>query len=929
MPERRLLLRDGRPVRLGSRALDLLVALVTRPGEVVAKDELIARTWPGLHVDEGNLRVHVGALRKALGDDQASSRFIANVPGRGYCFVAPIDDGGTATVAEPAPVAGNLPVPIARVFGREDVVAAIGGQLARQRLITIVGPGGIGKTTVAVAVAERAARPDGVVFVDLSAVADSAAVPGALATLLGLTDRVENLAENLVARLRGRDMILVLDNCEHVIDGAARLAEVLLARVPSLVILATSREPLRASGEWVRRLRPLDVPPPDVVRAQDAMAYASVELFVERASACLGGYSLEDGDAPSVAEICRRLDGIALAIELAAGQLDTIGINRLAASLDDCFRVLARGRRTALPRHQTLRATLDWSFRILGDSARNLLRRLAVFNGAFTVPVACAVLRHPGGEGALSDALADLVAKSLLSVELGETEARYRLLETTRAYAQEKLIESGEAGELRRRHAEQYRAVFERAESEWETMPTPDWLAAYAGHVDNLRAALDWAFSPEGDAGLGVAITVAAIPFWFAQVQLDECHARVQRALTHLDAHPGADERRRMKLFGALGWPQMRAIAGQPSGALAWRRTLDLAERLGDTDYQARALLALWADRANAGEPRAALEFAERFGALATRHGDAAEIGIADRMRARAQLFLGQIDTAHANISRMLAHYVAPVNRSHTVRYQYDQRAAARITFARVLWMQGHVDQAMREVEANIAQIAEARHDLTLAYILADAACAIALLNGDFERVEQYIDKLKRVTRTHSLDVWNTYADWFAGESMIRRGRVVPGLTLLESALQRLRRANFVLFETDMVLAQALGLGQSGRPMEALSILDAALERCARTGEGLAVPELHRMRGETLLLAPGETSVALAEKAYQTALRCAREMRAPCWELRAATSLADLWRRQNRRDDARALLAPIDARFTEGASSDQRIAARRVLESLG
>lgn len=924
-----MLLREGRPVRLGSRALDLLVAMVTRPGEVVAKDELIARTWPGLHVDEGNLRVHIGALRKALGDDQANSRFIANVPGRGYCFVAQVGgDVAAVPVSEPAPIAGNLPIPIGRIFGREDVVVGIAEQLERQRLVTIVGPGGIGKTTVAIAVAERIARPHGVAFVDLAAIADSAAVHGALATLLGLTDRVENLADNLVARLRERDMVVILDNCEHVVDGAARLAELLLARVPSLVVLATSREPLRASGEWVRRLRPLDVPPPGIIHAADALAYAAVQLFVERASACLGGYSLDDGDAPAVAEVCRRLDGIALAIELAAGQLDTIGIKGLAASLDDCFRVLARGRRTALPRHQTLRATLDWSYRILAAPAQLLLRRLAVFNGAFTAPIASAVLANPGGESALSESLADLAAKSLLSVELGETQARYRLPDTTRAYALEKLIESGEAADLRRRHAAQYRMIFERAEAEWETMPTPAWLAAYVGHVDNLRAALDWAFSAEGDGDLGVAIVVAAVPFWFALLQADECHMRVQRALAYLDAHPGANERRRMKLYAALGWPQMRAIADQPAGAEAWRRTLELADSLGDEDYQARALWALWVDRTNAGEPRTALNLAEKFAALAGRRGDSVEIDIADRMRARSMLFLGDIETAHSLVSRMLVRYVAPVNRSHVVRFQYEQRATARITFARTLWMHGHVDQAMRDVEANIAQVQESRHDLTLAHVLSDAACAIALLNGDFECAERYINLLHRITRSHSLDVWNVYADGFAGELMVRRGRVVPGLALLDSALNRLRKANFVLFETDMVLAQALGLGRAGRPMEALTILDAALERCARTGEAWALPELHRLRGETLLLAPGHDSVAQAEQAFQTALETARAMRAPCWELRAATSLADHWGRQGRKDEARAILMPIDARFSEGAATRQRVRARRVLETL-
>ncbi|MFV3129041.1 ATP-binding protein [Niveispirillum sp. KHB5.9] len=887
LPERRLLLRDGRPVRLGSRAFDLLITLAARPGDVIAKEELIARTWPGTFVDEANLRVHVGALRKVLGDDQTGSRYITNVPGRGYCFVASVR-GTTSPPPPPLPVAvpvsGNLPVAMTRIIGREEVVDAVALLLSRQRLVSIVGPGGMGKTTVAVAVAARLRRPDGVLFVDLAPVADPTAVPGALATLLGVADRQENLAGDLVERLRDRDMLLVLDNCEHVIEAVAGLAEMLLVRLPSLSILATSREPLRAAGEWVQRLRPLDVPPVEVVSAADAMGSAAVQLFVERASACLGGYELSDADAVDVAEICRRLDGIALAIELAAGHLDTIGIRGLAASLDDCFRVLTRGRRTALPRHQTLRATLDWSYRILPPAEQVLLRHLSVFNGSFTAAVAADIL--PSGGAGMEDALADLAAKSLLTAELGDGAVRYRLPDTTRAYARGKLAEAGEDGTLRRRHAAHYRAIFEQAEAAWETMPTPAWLSAYVGHVDNLRAALDWAFSAEGDASIAIAITVAAVPFWFALLQVDECHSRVLRALELLEQPARRDDRQSMKLYAALGWQQMRASAGQLHGGPAWQRTLEIAEQVGDTDYQSRALWALWVDRTNAGEPVAAMGIAERFADLAARQGDRADIDIADRMRARSLLFQGRFAEAQDRITFMLDRYIPPVNRAHTVRFQYEQRSVARITLARVLWMRGFPDQAICEVEATIADVTEQRHDLTLAHVLSDAACAIALLNGDLDRADQYIALLRRLTKAHSLDVWNTYADGFAGELLIRRGALAAGLSLLDGALERLRRTNFVLYQTDMMLAQAQGLSLAGRPQAGLATIDAALARCARTGEAWYLAELHRVRGDILLSMHDRKAEAKGE--YETALSIARAQQAPCWEVRAVAGLERL-----------------------------------------
>ncbi|AUN32735.1 transcriptional regulator [Niveispirillum cyanobacteriorum] len=888
LPERRLLLRGGCPVRIGSRAFDLLITLAGRSGEVVAKEELIARTWPGTFVDEANLRVHIGTLRKSLGDDPAGGRYITNVPGRGYCFVAPVRGMADQRPPPPptmpvatSPISGNLPVSVTRLVGRQEVVDNLVTLLSQQRLVTIVGPGGMGKTTVAVAVARRAAKPGGILFVDLAPVAEPAAVAGALATLLGLTDRSVDLAGNLVEQLRDRALLLVLDNCEHVIEGAAALAEILLSRLPSLTILATSREPLRAAGEWVQRLRPLDVPPEGNVLAADAMGYAAVQLFVERASACLGGYALKDTDAPAVAEICRRLDGIALAIELAAGHLDTTSIAGLAASLDDCFRVLTRGRRTALPRHQTLRATLDWSYRTLPAVGQRLLRHLSVFNGVFTAALVAAIL-PPDEEMEIDEALAELAAKSLLTVERGQAEARYRLLDTTRAYARIKLEGAGEADAMRRRHATHYRAVFEQAEAEWETKPTPVWLSTYIGHVDNLRAALDWAFSSDGDPSIGIGITVAAVPFWFALLQVEECHARVHRALELLEIPAYQNERQRMKLYAALGWQQMRASTVQPHGAAAWQRTLDIATRLNDADYQSRALWALWVDRTNDGQPRAALAMAERFAMLAAQQQDEADIAIADRMRARSLLFQGRFAEARASIDRMLERYTPPVNRAHTVRFQYEQRSVARITLARLLWMQGHPVEAMQEVEATIAEVAEMGHELTLAHVLSDAACAIALLNDDLEKASQFISLLQHVTKVHSLDVWNTYADGFAGELLIRQDEVADGLSLVESALERLRQTRFVLYETALVLAQARGLNLIGRSVEALAVVDAALDRCACSGEAWYLAELHRERGELLAAL---SDYGGAEAALNNALNIAQEQHAIGWQVRAIASL--------------------------------------------
>ena len=930
-PGQRHLLQAGKPLRVGSRSLDILIALVDRAGEIVSKDELIARVWPNTFVEEASLRVHIGTLRKALGDDPTTSRFIANIPGRGYCFVAPISR--TQTIApQPAPSPSNtpartLPAPVARIIGRDEIVATIVAQLGRHRLLSVVGPGGIGKTTVTLAVAEIAAASfkDGIAFVDLASISDPQLVAGVLASALGHALRSDNAVRELVSSLHGREILVVLDSCEHVIDTAAAVAEALVKGTTGVTVLASSREPLRADGEWVQRLSPLDVPSEaSVLSAENCLRFSAVRLFVERASASLGGYELTAADAPVVAEICRRLDGIALAIELAAGRLDTIGIQGLAGSLNDCFRVLTRGRRTALPRHQTLRATLDWSYQLLPPTEQSVLRHLAVFTGAFTLEAATEILQVSGmSSSEIEDGVLNLMAKSLVAVEVMGPAVRYRMLDTTRAYAQGKLDETAEGSQLRRSHAEFYKETFEQAEAEWESRSAAEWLASYVGQLGNLRSALDWAYSSAGDAAIGVALTVAAVPLWFQLSLVDECLGRVQTALAIIDAAPNGDDRQKMRLHAALGWPRMRAISGLPSGVAAWKTALEIAEKLGDRDYQIRALWALWVDRSNSGEPREALALAERFCALATSTGDHADICIGDRMRARSLHLLGEPAEAHRFITQMLDRYAPPPNKSHSVRFQYDQRITARITLARVLWVQGLPDQALSEVESNIEDALALGHVLSLAHALSDAACPVTLLAGRLDRATRFTDLLRTHTQAHALDVWNTYADCFEGELLARKGDLAQGVKLMSAAIDKLAQTGFVLYRTAFLGSLAEALGQSGDKARGLTAIDAALTRCEQSGEAWYLAELHRIRGE-LLPAPDA-----AEAAFARAVEIARGQGALAWELRAAVSLAKLWHGQNRTPDARHLLAPVYARFTEGFQMPDLLAAADLLKDLG
>lgn len=473
-PARQLLLEGETPVRLGSRALEILAALVERPGELVSKNELMARVWPNTVVEESNLKVNVAGLRRALCEGQPRRRYIATVSGRGYRFVAPIDRAEPGTPSVPQRPAAkrlhNLPSSSTRIIGRADTIRTLLRQLQQHRLVTIVGPGGIGKTTVALAAAETciAADEHGVRLIDLAPLADPQFLPSAVASALGLTIRSENVPAGLTACLQDKQMLIVLDSCEHVIDAVASLAEQIISSAPGVHVIATSREPLRTRGERVHRLSPLASPPglPGLT-AEQALTFPAVQLFVERAAESLENFELSDADAPAVADICRKLEGIALAIELAATRIDVFGVQGLSDLLKDRFRLLKQRSRTALARHRTLAAALDWSYEFLPEDERVILRRLSVFVGSFTLESASAIIADTTiAIPEVVEGMANLVAKSLVSADVSGAVARYRLLDTTRAYALEKLAESGEHGTLARRHAEYFLGFFERADEE-------------------------------------------------------------------------------------------------------------------------------------------------------------------------------------------------------------------------------------------------------------------------------------------------------------------------------------------------------------------------------------------------------------------------------------------------------------------------------
>lgn len=534
-PSARTLSNGAGQLRVGGRAFDLLVALVQRAGQVVSRTDLVAIVWGSTVVDDNNLRVHVSLLRKLLGHDNEERPYIESIAGHGYCFVAPVKHID-ANWPEDANADGSAidafspPLKLARIFGRDATIEAVSSALAERRFVSIVGAGGVGKTTVALAVAERVSDALDLQtrFVDVPSITDPRLISGALAAVVHPEKTLAALGESL----KDERFLLVLDSCERFVDRVCTLVEDLRAIAPEVLVLATSREPLRARGEQVHRLEPLKTPVGDDAISPDAARkFSAIELFAERAKARFDGFVLRDEDVNLVVELCRRLDGLPLAIELAAARVETSGLRGLLSELDDRFHVLTVGRRTALPRHQTLRATLDWSYEYLTEQERAILRRISIFRRNFSLESATSVVAQSAAEHAhVVQILSNLVEKSLVVVDHDESLIRFRLLDSARAYAYEKLVASGEHREIARRHAVYWQTVLSWKSPMLSTTMSASRDIRYSSLLDDVRSALDWAFSADGDAEVGAKLATDATGMWSELSLMPEYKERILAA---------------------------------------------------------------------------------------------------------------------------------------------------------------------------------------------------------------------------------------------------------------------------------------------------------------------------------------------------------------------------------------------------------------
>ena len=929
LPERQLLLNGDVPVRIGGRALDILTALVERPGEVVSKRQLIARAWPDVVVDDANLKVNMVALRRVLGDESGAAQYVATVTGRGYRFIAPVQASPShapAVAALPATErrSHNLPTGTTRIFGRANEIEAIWRELEASRLVSIVGAGGIGKTTVAVAVAELAvgSTRDGVWLIDLALLKDPDLVPNAIAAAIGVVAHLPTTFASVCEYLRDREMLLVLDSCEHLIDATASCVSQMLAEAAGVKIIVTSREPLVVSGECVRRLRGLETPPPEAcLNAEESLTFPAIQLFVDRASDRLESFRLGDADAQAVADICRKLDGLALAIELAATRIEAFGVGGLLKQLDDRFRLLV-GRRAGPERHRTLAATLDWSYSLLSPAEAAVLRAVSVFAGVFDIDGAAAVSNIARSE--VAQFLAHLAAKSLLAIDLDAGDIAYRLLETTRADCFERLWASGEDQMVRQRHAEHTCAVLERASTEWAKRPAREWAIDYGRVLDDLRDALAWTGTDPKNRSLRIRLTLAGILLWNHFSLTEECRAHVSQAVDEFESAGLTGTEFEMKLKLWLGGSTMVTRDFKPQTLSSMRRALEIAVQLDDTEYRLRCLSAISLYELWTGGHEAGLRTLEEFLSVAAAN-DPSALPEGEVHAALAELFLGRLQSAERRFKHLRKRDLSYFKGSYRVRYLADSFVLMESALSHLQWLMGFPDTAARTATAAIERARPTQHHLSLNNALS-YACPIPFWSGHYEKCDQYAAMLAENVKRHGFVARRPVAMFYrAASECAQEGASHLGLADLLHSIEEFRDINHLTRMPYYLGVVAEALVHHGRLGEAEATIREAIDLAHAYGEGWCLPEVLRIQA---LVLNAKGLATAAEAVLLESMAIAQASSALSWRLRAANDLAKIWCARSARDEARKMLLPIYNEFTEGFSTRDLLVASALLTSL-
>ncbi|NKE47169.1 hypothetical protein HB662_20490 [Roseomonas frigidaquae] len=876
---------DGRAVAMPAPAFDILLVLARAAGRLVSKDAVMAAVWGSAAVSENTLQVHIAALRRALG---ARRELLETTYGRGYRLLgdwAASADAADA-VASPAMPLTNLPLPSSRLVAREEPLGQVVRLLEGHRLVTLIGAGGIGKTRLAIEAARQASPgfQDGCWLVELAPLNDERLVPQIVARTIGqpFTGR-DVTASDVAAMLDSKECLLLLDNCEHVIGASTELVETLLRRCPGIRILATSREGLRARDEHAYRVPSLDVPLAAVKDAEAIRRHGSVALFLERMS--LQGCASRDEDMATIAQICRQLDGIPLAIELAAARAGTLEVRDVAERLKGRLNLLSAGRRCMPPRHSTLRATLEWSHDLLTPVEQVVFRRLAAFSDGFILDAARAIVADERFDAeAVEEAVAGLVGKSLLNFAAAPA-PRWHFLETTRAFAREKLEAAGEADALAARHADWYCATIQEV---WNVgAPQPEQLAAGARELENVHLAIDMLFGPRGDPRRGARLVADYVPVWLNLGLSLDCQRRVDQALAH---HMAGSISTRIRLLATLTLILQRHAAPAKDSERLLAELATLVQEAPESEAQLFGLWAIWNQQANSDRHDAALASAERFADLVARIGRPLHELVSHNMRGFVYRHMGSYQLAARHLAEAQELAAREQHRRPLAWMHYEQRGYTEAMLAPVQWQMGLLDQARRTASAalEIASTSGTGGDVMFAAILGVAP--IALYAGDHDAVGVALDLGGEFCQARGFVFGSAQVRCVRAVVQATCGDPEGGAALLEATLGMLRRIGRSCYLGYFMAHQATALLACGHHARASLVLAEAAAIVDSNGERWMLPELLRLQAECLMAQRRPDLAAAAEVQLGAALDLARQHGSAFWELRIAGSLGRLHR---------------------------------------
>jgi predicted ATPase len=811
-------------------------------------------------------------------------------------------------------------------MGRTDDLAAVQECLSKGPVVTVVGAGGIGKTALATAAAHAVAvdYPDGISFVDLAKISAAEFIPTALAFAIGLRASGEDPLAEVIHALEGQRKLLLIDNCEHLLPSVAGVIDRLSTRLEGVRILATSREPLRIRDEHVYRVNPLKNDPRISPTASEILAYPAVELFLTRAFERTG-YEPSDTDAPSLAEICRRLDGIPLAIELAATRIGALTPAQLLKTLDDRFKVLAYGARTAPQRQQTFHATLDWSYNLLSDNEATLLRALSVFAGAFGIEGAIALAPNDTLPQTTVDILSALATKSFLIIDWQESAVTYRLLETTRAYLSGRLRFNGEENEAKRHHATFMCELLERADNPSAPVGAREWRVKFGRCLEDVRSALAWTLSSGEDVALGIRLAVAALPLWSELSLLGECRETSERALARLDSMALPDQRVRARLLLGLAIASTHVPDDADAHRRTWVNALQAARTIDDADVLAQVLSGLARCEMFIGRHTDALGHVHELRSLAEalEHGwarDESEV-----LQAHSEIYKAQFLKALARLERLVERQARHQLVFRRGMQQVAPHLQLAVVLAATLWLTGSPARAALAADAAVRDAHETGHQQSLCEILAKGVTLVALWNGHIDRASSNAAEVARLVTQYRLAIWKPVSLCIdvlvacgAGKQVRVEELVAASDAMLALPSPLVRPIYLAMIANELITR--------GHLVEARLPIGAARAKLqASQGERWSIPELLRVEAA---LASRSGDGRTAEKLLLQSLASANEAGATGWALRAALSLAHLWRAAGRESEAAAVLGPVVARVVDGAGTKDFDEAQELLLQL-